>query len=153
DVPALPENKKGVTAATLRERLLVHRKNPTCASCHDRIDPIGFGLENFDAVGRWRDKDASQPVDATGTLPDGTGSDGPDELKKVLLARKDDFIRHLTAKALGYALGRGLVNDDYAVVDRAVERLKENGYRSHVLVWEVINSAPFRYRPGLTPKK
>jgi hypothetical protein len=148
DVPALPEDKEQVAGKTLRERLLVHRQNPTCAACHDRIDPLGFGLENFDAIGRWRDQDAGQPVDPAGNLPDRTSFDGPDDLKKALLAQKDRFLRHFAAKMFGYALGRGLVNDDYAVIDRAVERLKENEYRSHTLLWELITSAPFRYRPG-----
>ncbi len=153
DVPELPEDKKQVQGKTLRERLVVHRANAVCAACHDRIDPLGFGLENYDAVGRWRDQDADRPVDATGSLPDGTRFEGPDGLKKALLARKDDFLRHLTAKVLGYALGRGLVNDDYAVVDRAVDRLEQNEHRSHALLWEIINSAPFRYRPGVPTKE
>jgi hypothetical protein len=148
DVPDLPDDKKPVEGKTLRDRLLAHRANPTCAGCHDRIDPLGFGLERFDAVGRWREQDAGRPVDATGSLPDGTPFDGPDELKKVLLEHKDRFLRHLAAKILGYALGRGLVNDDYRVVDKAVERLRQNEYRSHTLLWEIVNSAPFRYRPG-----
>lgn len=152
NVPELPEDKKQVESKTLRERFVAHRANPTCATCHDRIDPPGFGLENFDAVGRWRDQDAGRPVDATGTLPDGTTFNGPDELKKALLARKEDFLRHLTAKFLGYALGRGLVNDDYCVIQKVVERLEKNEYRSHTLLWEIIKSVPFQYRPG-TPKK
>jgi hypothetical protein len=150
DVPALPEDKKQAEGKTLRERLLAHRANRACATCHDRIDPLGFGLENYDAVGRWRETDAGRPLDATGGLPDGMRFDGPDGLKKVLLARKDDFLRHLAAKMLGYALGRGLVNDDYRVVDGAVESLRRNEYRSHALLWEIINSAPFRYRSAVT---
>src|SRR5439155_25616732 len=118
---------------TLRGRLLIHRQDPTCASCHDRIDPLGFGLENYDAIGRWRTKDAGQPIDATGTLPDGTKFDGPEGLKKVLLAQKDQFARHLATKMLGYALGRGLVSEDYCVVERAVKELQKNNYRAHVL--------------------
>ncbi len=152
DVPTLPEDKKQTEGKTLRARLLAHRANPVCASCHERIDPLGFGLENFDAVGRWRDMDADQPVDASGSLPDGTRFEGPEGLKKVLLARKDDFLRHLATKMLGYALGRGLVNDDYCGVDKAVDSLKQNEYHSHALLWEIINSAPFRYRPGVTKK-
>jgi hypothetical protein len=152
DVPALPEGQKQAEDKTLRERLLAHRASPACAACHDRIDPLGFGLENYDAVGRWRETDAGRPVDASGVLPDGTRFDGPEGLRKALLARKDDFLRHLAAKMLGYALGRGLVSDDYRVVDRAVENLKRNDYHSHALLWEIINSAPFRYRPGVTKK-
>jgi hypothetical protein len=149
DVPELPEDKNQVTGKTLRERLLQHRQQATCAACHDRIDPIGFGLEKFDAIGRWRENEGEQPVDATGIHPDGTKFDGPDELKKVLLARKDDFARHLTAKMLGYALGRGLVSEDYCVVDEVVKQLKQNEYKSHVLVWEIVRSVPFRQRSGL----
>ncbi len=152
DVPALPEGQKQAEGQTVRERLLAHRASPACAACHDRIDPLGFGLENYDAVGRWRQTDAGRPVDASGVLPDGTHFDGPDGLRKALLARKDDFLRHLAAKMLGYALGRGLVGDDSCVVDRAVAALKREDYHSHALLWEIINSAPFRYRPGLAKK-
>jgi hypothetical protein len=153
EVPELSEGKDPIAGKTLRERLLLHRQNATCASCHDRIDPIGFGLENFDAIGRWRDQEAGQPIDASASLPDGTKFEGPEGLKKVLLAQKDDFIRHFTAKMLGYALGRGLVPEDHCVVDQAVKALQQNGYRSHVLVWEIIRSMPFRHRPGLAPKE
>lgn len=152
NVPELPEDKSKTDGKTLRERFVAHRANPTCASCHDRIDPPGFGLENYDAMGRWREQEAGRPVDATGTLPDGTTFDGPDGLKKALLARREDFLRHLAAKVVGYALGRGLVNDDYALVQKVVERLDKQEYRSHTLIWEIIRSVPFQYRPGL-PKK
>jgi hypothetical protein len=153
DVPELPEDHQQATGKTLRERLLAHRQQAACASCHDRIDPIGFGLENFDALGRWRDQDAGQPIDATASLPDGTRFEGPDGLKKALLARKDDFIRHLTAKMLGYALGRGLVHEDYCVVDEVVKDLRQNDYRSHTLVGGIVRSVPFRQRPGLAQKE
>jgi hypothetical protein len=153
DVPQLPEGDKAPAGKTLRERLVAHRANPSCASCHDRIDPIGFGLENFDAIGRWRTKDADQPIDASGALPDGTKFNGPDELKKALLAHKDEFVRHFAAKLLGYALGRGLVNEDYCVVDRAVAQARQNDYRAHALIWEILDSAPFRLRPGRPNKR
>lgn len=147
NVPELPENREGEPPKTLRERLMTHRENPVCASCHDRIDPIGFGLENFDAIGRWRDEDAGRPIDASGQLPDGSAFEGPDALKAILMDRKDDFIRHLTEKMLGYALGRGLVLEDHCTVEAIVEKLKANGYRARVLIWEIVNSVPFQYRP------
>ncbi|MDP8244303.1 MAG: DUF1588 domain-containing protein [Candidatus Hinthialibacter antarcticus] len=145
DIPELPENHSDEKPKTLRERLEIHRANPACASCHDRIDPLGFGLDNFDAIGRWRTKDANQKIDASGQLPNGDQFNGPDELKQILLERKDDFVRHLTAKMLGYALGRGLIMEDYCTVDRIVEELKRNDYKAQTLLWEIIQSVPFRY--------
>lgn len=152
NVPELPEAHAGEAPKTLRERLELHRQNPVCASCHQKIDPIGFGLENFDAIGRWRDQDAGKPIDAKGTLPDGASFNGIDELKKVLLERKDLFVRNLTSKMLGYALGRGLTLEDQCSVDRIVAAVKADGYRSHTLVKEIVLSVPFRYQPGTQPK-
>lgn len=145
NVPELPENHSDQKPKTLRERLEIHRENPACATCHDRIDPLGFGLDNFDAVGQWRTKDEGQKIDASGQLPNGDQFDGPEELKQILLERKDDFVRHLTAKMLGYALGRGLVMEDYCTVDKIVEQLKLNDYKAQTLLWEIIQSVPFRY--------
>jgi Protein of unknown function (DUF1592)./Protein of unknown function (DUF1588)./Protein of unknown function (DUF1585). len=108
NVPALEESRPGVPAKTVARGLTQHRANPACAGCHSRIDPMGFALENYDVVGRWRDQDAGKPVDNAGEMPDGTKFAGPDELKAVLLDHKDLFIRNLTNKMLGYALGRGL---------------------------------------------
>jgi hypothetical protein len=122
-----------------------------CAGCHDRIDPIGFGLENFDVLGRWREEDSGKPIDAKGVLPDGTTFDGPEELKRVLLERRDLFVRNLTAKMLGYALGRGLDNEDYCTVDQIVKQVKEQDYRAHALVLGIVNSVPFRYKSGTNP--
>jgi hypothetical protein len=146
DVPELEESPDAEAAATVRERLEQHRRNPVCASCHNHIDPIGFGLENFDMLGRWRTEESGRPVDARGELPDGTKFDGPEELKQVLMARKDDLIRYLTRKMLGYALGRGLTLEDQCTLEEIVGRLKENEYRSHTLVAEIVCSVPFRYR-------
>jgi hypothetical protein len=136
---------------TLRERLVEHRRNPTCAGCHDRMDPLGFGLENYDVLGLWRTEDAGKAIDSKGELPDGTAFDGPARLKTVLLARNDLFIRNLTTKMLGYALGRGLVVEDYCTVDRIVEQLKKNDYSAHALILEIVRSVPFRYRVGTSP--
>src|SRR5205807_3697820 len=91
NVPALEDHKPGAPLKTIRERLAQHRENPVCASCHNSIDPLGFALENYDALGQWRTEDAGKPIDSTGQLPDGTKFQGPDELRAVLLQRKDLF--------------------------------------------------------------
>ena len=131
---------------TVRERLTQHRANPACASCHQRMDPIGFALENYDAMGFWRTEDAGKPIDATGELPDGRTFQGPLELKAVLLDRKDLFIRNLTSKLLGYALGRGLTLRDSCVVDSIVEQVKANGYSAQSLIEGIVFSVPFQYQ-------
>jgi hypothetical protein len=150
DVPELPEHA-GATPATLRERLMEHRKNPTCGGCHNRIDPLGFGLENYDVLGRWRSEDGGKPIDSRGELPDGTVFEGPRELKAALFQRKELFVRNLTTKLLGYALGRGLTREDACTVDRIVEQLKKHEYSAHTLIQEIVLSVPFRYQPGTAP--
>jgi hypothetical protein len=153
DVPELKEAHEGEAPKTLRERLVQHRQNPVCASCHNRIDPMGFGLENYDVLGRWRTEDAGKPIDAKGELPDGTAFDGPQELKAVLLQRKDLFIRHLTNKMLGYALGRGLTLEDSCTVDEIVAQLEKDDYKAHTLVLGIVLSTPFRYQAGTAVSK
>ena len=148
DVPELKDNHAGEAPKTLRERLELHRANPVCASCHSRIDPMGFGLENYDVVGRWREQDAGKPIDARGVLPDGTEFDGVDGLKKVLATRKDEVIRNLSSKMLAYALGRGLSLSDRCAVDRIMDALRRDGYQAHTLVQEIVLSVPFRYQRG-----
>jgi len=145
-VPPLEEPHDDGEPKTLRQRLEAHRTNPSCASCHDRMDPIGFGLENYDVLGRWRAEDAGRPVDASGTLPPGGPFTGPEELKSRLLDRRDEFVRHLTRKFLGYALGRQLDEFDQCVVDRTARKLAENGHRAAILVEEIVVSHPFRHR-------
>jgi mono/diheme cytochrome c family protein len=147
-VPALEEAHPGALAKTMRERLEQHRRDPACATCHASIDPLGFSLENYDVMGRWRTQDAGAPVDTRGELPDGAKFDGPEELKKMLLSRKDVFIRNLTSKLLGYALGRGLRLEDSCTVDQIVARLKENDYKAQTLVMDIVLSTPFRYQAG-----
>ena len=145
DVPNLNESEIG-TAASMREQLELHRKDPTCASCHRRMDPLGFGLENFDAVGAWRTKDGKFPIDATGTLPDGRSFNGPEELRSILRADHQAFEHCLTAKLLTYALGRGLERYDKRTVSGIVGRLPEREYRFSGLILEIVNSLPFQSR-------
>ncbi|MEX2262747.1 MAG: DUF1592 domain-containing protein [Bryobacteraceae bacterium] len=149
NVPELEEAHGGAVPKTLRERLMQHRENPTCAACHNRIDPLGFGLENYDVLGRWRTEDGGKPIDSKGELPDGTMFEGPKELKAVLLERKDLFIRNLTAKMFGYALGRGLTMEDYCTVEQVVGQLEKNEYSAHTLIQEIVLSVPFRYQAGM----
>ena len=152
DVPSLKE-EQSATPATLREKLMLHRQNAVCASCHNRIDPIGFGLENFDPIGRWRSEDAGKAIDAKGELPDGTAFNGPVQLKAMLLERKDQFIRNLTTKMLAYGLGRGLTFEDDCTIEQIVEQLKKSDYSSQALIREVVLSVPFRYQAGTARPK
>jgi mono/diheme cytochrome c family protein len=145
DVPNLDEAAIG-TSVSMREQLEAHRKNPTCASCHRRMDPLGFGLENFDASGAWRTIDGKFPVDASGALPDGRTFQGPDELRAILSADRDAFARCLTSKLLTYALGRGLERYDTRTVKLITSRLPGHGYRFSGLVLEIVNSLPFLSR-------
>lgn len=150
NVPALEEHP-GTQLAIMRERLAQHRANPVCAGCHSRIDPIGFALENYDALGQWRTEEAGKPIDNSGELPDGTKFAGPDELRAVLLAKKDLFLRNLTSRMLGYALGRGLTPKDSCSVDTILTELAANGYKSQSLVESIVMSPPFRYQSGASP--
>jgi hypothetical protein len=145
DVPALDDNT--VSAALQgRERLAKHREKPACAVCHDRIDPVGFALENFDAVGRWRTLDADRPVDASGVLPDGTPVDGIDGLEASLVRRPDGFVMALAEKLLTYALARGVTPEDGPAVRAIVRKAREQDYRLSALVEAVVTSVPFRMR-------
>ncbi len=147
DVPAL-EAAKIDPNAPMRAKLEEHRKNESCASCHARIDPLGFGLENFDAIGAWRTTDGGQPIDNSGTLPDGRSFSGVAELKKTLMERKDDFARCLAQKMLTYGLGRGLEPYDAPVIDDIVANVARHEYRFSALVYEIVKSLPFQKRRG-----
>jgi hypothetical protein len=151
--PNVPPLAEGPTAnsQTVRERLAQHRANPVCATCHSRIDPLGFALENYDVLGRWRSEDAGKPIDANGELPDGTKFNGPEELKAVLLQKKDVFLANLTRKMLGYALGRGLTLEDSCTVDAIVAEVKQKDYSAQSLVDAIVLSTPFRYQAGADP--
>jgi hypothetical protein len=142
----LPADDVHADGLSLRQRLEAHRVNPDCAGCHARMDPLGFGLENFDPIGRWRDEAAGQPVDAKGELPSGEVFNGPAELKQLLLTRKDDFARNLSRKMLGYALGRSLTQYDDCVVNDSLEALQNSGYQAQQLVSQIVLSHPFRHR-------
>lgn len=145
DVPALEEGKQ--LTGTLRQIMEQHRENPTCASCHSKMDPLGFAFENFDAIGAWRDKDSSgAPIDASGVLPDGKAFEGATGLKAVLDSKKDLFLRSISDKMLTYALGRGLEYYDRPAIEKIVEGLSKNNYRFSTLVLEIVQSDPFQMR-------
>jgi hypothetical protein len=146
DVPALEDSAKDVHNLSMRTQLKVHRAKAECAGCHDRMDPLGFSLENFDNLGRWRDSYDKFPVDAQGTLSSGETFTGPAGLKKILMDRKDQVMRHLTRKMTGYAYGRELNRFDECVVDKTLDDLRKNQYRPSVLVEEIAMSFPFRHR-------
>jgi mono/diheme cytochrome c family protein len=154
-VPAPPPNVPSLDAAggqkkgklSLREKLALHRADATCASCHNVIDPIGFSLDHYDRLGRWRDVDEKgQPIDASGKTAEGKAFDGIAGFKNLILDRKRDFARQVTAKMLGYALGRSLADRDDGTIEAIVDKLEASGYRSQVLLEEIVLSIPFRNR-------
>ena len=148
NVPALDEQDQGTVAnLSLRERTELHRTNPVCANCHKILDPIGFGLENFDAIGRWREQDAQgQPIDSAGELPGGESFSGPKDLKNIIAGRSDDLARNLVEKLLAYALGRRLEGYDEIVVDELMQQIAGDGYRMQTLIKAVVTSYPFTHR-------
>jgi hypothetical protein len=146
DTPTLSGDVEQLSPTSLRAQLEIHRSKAECASCHDRMDPLGFGLENFDVLGRRRDTDGGQPIDSKGTLPSGETYTGPAGLKQVLLGRKDAVIRHLARKLTGFAFGRELNRQDECVIDAAMEALKKNDYRASVLIEVIATSFPFQNR-------
>ncbi len=146
NVPTLQEEQKVLTAATVRLRMEQHRAKSSCAVCHSKLDPLGFGLENFDAIGGWRDKDGGVAVDSSGTLPSGESFRGPDELKSILKAHTGQFIRCVSEKLLTYALGRGLEAPDRCAVDEIVKTLEADHYRFSTLIMAIVKSDPFQKR-------
>ncbi|MEO7192757.1 MAG: DUF1592 domain-containing protein [Vicinamibacterales bacterium] len=147
NVPPLDESTVG-TAASLRQQMEKHRSNPICASCHSRMDPLGFALENYDAIGKWRTQDGPFPVDSSGVLPSGKSFKNPAEMREVLSAMLPDFSRCLTEKMLTYALGRGLGRYDRPTVRTITKNLETAGYGFQTLVHEVVRSLPFQSRRG-----
>ncbi|MGE3512529.1 MAG: DUF1592 domain-containing protein, partial [Vicinamibacterales bacterium] len=150
NVPALKDEGEGGKPASVRERMEQHRKNPVCATCHSRMDPLGFALENFDAIGGWREVDANAKIDPSGVMPDGTKFSGPDGLRTVLLARGEHFVQTLVEKLLTYALGRGLEASDMPVVRQITRAAAAQDYRWSAVVSGIASSVPFQMRttPG-----
>jgi len=146
NVPALKENGSVGKVMTIRERMAQHRANPPCAGCHSLMDPVGFSLENYDGVGRWRGSEEDIPIDASGNLPDGHQFAGVAGLRNALLSRPELFVTTLTEKLLTYGLGRGLESYDAATVRKIVREARSDNYRFSSLIIGVVNSAPFQMR-------
>jgi Protein of unknown function (DUF1592)/Protein of unknown function (DUF1588)/Protein of unknown function (DUF1585)/Protein of unknown function (DUF1595)/Protein of unknown function (DUF1587) len=152
NVGALKENQEGKKALSMREMMAAHRSNPSCRGCHGIMDPLGFALENFDAVGQYRTRDrfAGTPIDASGELPDGTALNGPDDLRKALLRNPDQFVQTLTEKLMTYALGRSLEYTDMTAVRAIARRTASQDYRFTALVMNIVNSDAFQlHRPSV----
>ena len=146
NVPALEEAAGGEEPASMRELMAAHRRNAACATCHRRMDPLGFALENFDGIGRWRTMDGTTPIDASGALPDGTAFDGPAEFRAALVERRGEFVRTFTEKLLTYALGRPVGHHDMPAVRAILRAAEPDGYRWSSLILGIVESAPFRMR-------
>jgi hypothetical protein len=150
DVPALPEIQNGQGArqqpSTVRERMIQHRKNPVCQSCHQIMDPIGLALETFDAVGRWRTTDSGFPIDAAGQLVDGTVVNSPQSLRAALLGYPDAFVQTLTEKLLMYAVGRAAHHTDMPFVRAITTGAATDDHRFSSIVMGIVNSPPFLMR-------
>ena len=151
NIPALNDSNIG-TEISMKERFAQHRRDPSCSPCHNVMDPIGFGLENYDAVGKWRDMDGKFPIETTGQLPGGKVFTGSKGLKEILRDRSDEFVHNVAIKMFTYALGRGLEHSDSATVDSIVAGLKSTDYRFSSLVLEVVKSKQFQMRSVEAPK-
>src|SRR5260370_40681119 len=143
DVPPIDESAVGNTGS-MRQQLETHRANSTCASCHSRMDPLGFGLENYDALGKWRTHDGEIQVDASGTLHDGKTFSSPAEMRAILISQLPEFSRCLTEKMLTYSLGRGLERSDRLTVDDLNKKLAASEYRFQTLIYEIVKGLPFQ---------
>ena len=151
NVPPLKENSENAKALPVRALMEEHRKNPTCASCHKILDPLGFSLENFDAVGEWRTVDAGTKIDASGQLADGTSVDGPVALRKAIMKHPEQFVRTMTEKMLTYGLGRGLEYYDMPAARGIEQAAAKDGYRFSALVMNIVNSTPFQMKKAQEP--
>ena len=152
DVPLLDEAATGSTAS-LRQQMEQHRANPACASCHNKMDPVGFGLENYDGIGRWRTMDGKFPVDASGTLPNGHTFATPAQMRAELRSTLPQFAAVMTEKMLTYSLGRGLQPFDRRTVDAITRKLEASGYPFQSMIYEIVHSAPFQSRRGEAVKE
>jgi hypothetical protein len=146
NIPALEASDDESKPRSVREMLEMHRKNPVCASCHARMDPLGFSLENFDAIGQWRTIDAGRAIDASGVLLDGTKVEGPAALQHALVAQKEQFVRSVTEKLLTYALGRGMEYYDAPAIRSIVRDAAPNDYRWSSVILGIVKSGPFQLR-------
>ena len=148
DVPELEAAKKTHEEMTLRELLVIHRDDPACMGCHQEMDDLGFALENYDAIGRWRDSYTPQlaRIDVSGTLKTGESFDGPAQLKEVLKSKKHLFAKNLTQKFLGFALGRSINFKDYKTVQALANKLVEEDFKASLFLEEIVLSYPFRYK-------
>jgi hypothetical protein len=151
DVPPLQE-KKGEKPLTLRQRMEQHRGNPVCASCHARMDPLGFALENFDATGQWRTQEDGAPIDASAVLPDGTTFVGPVGLRRMLLSQPELIATAATEKLLIYALGRGIEYYDAPTIRAVVQGAESDRYILQSLILGIVKSTPFQMRTSDSPK-
>jgi hypothetical protein len=145
-VPKLPETHAVENAASMRERMAQHRADPACAGCHKLMDPAGFSMENYDAIGRWRTHETGHAIDASGGLPDGSTFTGVDGLQKALMSRPEAFVGTMTEKLMTYSLGRGVTEADAPAVRKIVREGRDGGYRFSALVLGIVNSTPFQMR-------
>jgi hypothetical protein len=151
NVPALSDNQAGEEAKSLRERMEVHRRSPTCAACHRVMDPLGFALENFDGVGEWRVKEPGGRIDPAGQLADGSAVDGPVALRRALTKKPELFVRTVTEKLMTYGLGRGLEHTDMPTVRRLAREAAKEDYRFSSIVLGIVKSAPFQMKRAPRP--
>ena len=146
NIPPLPESGADGKVVSLRERMEKHRTNPVCAGCHRAMDPIGFAMENFDGIGRWRSKEDGQPIDPKGTLFTGAAVDGAAALRREIARRPEVFVGVLTEKMLTYAIGRGLEHYDMPAVRTIVRDARATNYRFSSIVLGVARSVPFQMK-------
>ena len=148
NVPELRNRNQAGKILSMRQQMEQHRANPVCASCHKLMDPLGFALENFDAIGRWRitDAKARTPIDASGVLPDGTMFEGPAELRSILMQKQEEFVYTVTEKLLTYALGRGVESYDAPAVRKVLREAAASDYRWSSLILGIVKSTPFQMR-------
>ena len=144
----MKEGEAAELKGSLRQRMEQHRADPSCATCHQRMDPLGFGFENFDAIGAWRTHEGKHPIDPSGTLSAEKSFKGPAELRTILLGRQDAFARCLAEKLLTYALGRGVERSDRCTLDEVARNLAREQYKFSALVIQIVKSDPFQKRRG-----
>jgi hypothetical protein len=145
-VPSLNADPERLRALSVREMMEEHRKNPACSGCHSRMDPLGFALENFDAIGRWRTTSGAAKIDASGVMPDGAKFSGPVELRSILADRSDEIVSATTHKLMTYALGRGIEYYDMPAVRAIVREAAPGDYKWSSIILGIIKSAPFQMR-------